>query len=117
MTEWFGSAHQPRWTGKLAERQIRALAILAYGVKSRHTHKIIPNFKIKCIIQMSTASKLKYTYWMEGDFWLGYLEDYPDYQTQGSSLEELKDNLTDLYKDLSQGMIPSVRRTGELEVK
>ena len=61
---------------------------------------------------MSTASKLKYTYWAEGDFWLGYLEEYPDYQTQGSSIEELKDNLTDLYKDLSQGMIPSVRRRG-----
>jgi len=27
---------------------------------------------------------------------LGYLEEYPDYWTQGTSLEELKQNLLDL---------------------
>ena len=65
---------------------------------------------------MSIAAKPKYTYWVDGEFWLGYLEEYPDYQTQGSSLKELQDNLADLYKDLSQGLIPSIRRSGELEV-
>ena len=66
---------------------------------------------------MSTVAKPKYTYWVEGEFWLGYLDEYPDYQTQGISLEELKENLADLYKDLSQGMIPSIRRSGELEIR
>jgi hypothetical protein len=31
-------------------------------------------------------------------------------------LDELKENLKDLYKDLSSGSIPSIRRIDELEV-
>ena len=50
--------------------------------------------------------KVKFIYWQDGEWWLGYLEDYPDYVTQGESFEELKENLKDLYKDLSSGKIP-----------
>jgi predicted RNase H-like HicB family nuclease len=60
--------------------------------------------------------KTKYIYWQEEDFWLGYLTDYPDYRTQGETLEELQENLKDLYKDLTSGEIPCVRRVDELEV-
>ncbi len=35
--------------------------------------------------------------WQDGAFWLGYLEEYPDYMTQGMTREELKDNLRDIY--------------------
>ena len=48
--------------------------------------------------------------------WLGYLEEFPDYITQGETLEELKENLKDLYKDLTSGVIPNVRKSGELKV-
>lgn len=41
--------------------------------------------------------------------WLGYLEDFPDYMTQGETLEELQENLMDLYSDLTGGAIPGVR--------
>jgi predicted RNase H-like HicB family nuclease len=58
----------------------------------------------------------KYVYWQEDDMWIGYFEEYPDYWTQGESLEELKENLKDLYKELSSGVIPCVRRVAELEV-
>ena len=44
------------------------------------------------------------------------MDEYPDYWTQGESPEELKANLLDLYKDLSGGVIPNVRRHAELEV-
>ena len=27
--------------------------------------------------------KSGYVYWKDGKFWLGYLEEYPDYMTQG----------------------------------
>jgi hypothetical protein len=60
--------------------------------------------------------KVKFVYWQDGDWWLGYLEEYPDYMTQGESLEELKENLKDLYKDLSSGKIPCARKVAELEV-
>ncbi len=60
--------------------------------------------------------KQKYIYWQDDDMWLGYLEQYPDYWTQGESEEELRVNLIDIYKDLSSGDIPHVRRVAELEV-
>jgi hypothetical protein len=57
-----------------------------------------------------------YTFWRDGDCWLGYLEAYPDYMTQGSSVEDLKEHLLDLYNDLSSGVIPAARQHAELEV-
>ncbi len=48
--------------------------------------------------------------------WIGYFEQYPDYLTQGESLQELEENLRDLHKDLSSGEIPGVRRVAELSL-
>ena len=58
----------------------------------------------------------KFTYWQDGDYYLGFLNDYPDYQTQGMSKEELVDNLRDLLADLESGEIPYIRKTEELVV-
>lgn len=58
----------------------------------------------------------KYVYWQDGDMLIGYLEEYPDYKTQGESLEELKENLKDIYQELTSGTIPCVRKVAELEV-
>lgn len=60
--------------------------------------------------------KLKYIYWKDGNEYLGYLERYPDYMTQGSTLDELIENLRDIFKDLESGEIPAVRKSGELEI-
>ena len=59
----------------------------------------------------------KFTYWQEGDYWLGFLNDYPDYQTQGMSKEELVKNLRDLLVDLESGEIPYIRKVEELVLK
>ena len=48
--------------------------------------------------------------------WLGYLEEFPDYMTQGATQEELQENLRDIYEDLTSGRIPGVRRVAELQV-
>jgi hypothetical protein len=58
----------------------------------------------------------KYVYWQDNKMWLGYLEEFPDYMTQGDSLDELKENLRDIYFELSSGNIPCVRKVDELEV-
>ena len=52
--------------------------------------------------------------WQEDDAWIGYLQDYPDYWTQGETLEDLKEHLRDLYRDLTGGQIPGVRKVEEL---
>ena len=46
--------------------------------------------------------------------WLGYFEEFPDYLTQGETLSDLEENLRDLYKDLTSGEIPGVRRVAKL---
>jgi predicted RNase H-like HicB family nuclease len=51
--------------------------------------------------------KKKYIYWQDDDMWLGYLEEYPDYWTQGETEEELKENLLDIYNELTSGTIQS----------
>lgn len=47
--------------------------------------------------------KIKYHYWKEDNFWLGYIYEYPDYMAQGETLEELKETLKDIYRDLKGG--------------
>lgn len=58
----------------------------------------------------------KYVYWQDEEMWMGYLEEYSDYWTQAETEAELKENLVDLYKELTSGIIPNVRRVAELEV-
>ena len=41
---------------------------------------------------------VKFVHWQDGDAFLGYLLDYPDYWTQGDSLDDLKNHLADLYQ-------------------
>lgn len=59
---------------------------------------------------------VRYIYWQDGEMWLGYLEEYPDYMTQGQTLEELQENLRDIHTDLVGGEIPGVRHVAELPV-
>lgn len=59
---------------------------------------------------------IKYVYWQDGNVWIEHLEEYPDYWTQGETIEELKENLRDLYKELTNGTIPCVRKIAELKV-
>ena len=62
-------------------------------------------------LAMKTA---KFTYWQDGDYYLGFLNDYPDYQTQGLSKEELVRNLKSLLVDIESGEVPYVRKVEEL---
>ena len=55
-------------------------------------------------------TSIKYIYWLDEGMWFGYLEDYPDYWTQGVTKKELEENLFDVYKELTSGNIPAVRK-------
>ena len=52
---------------------------------------------------------VQYTFWRDGEFFIGHLNDYPDYQTQGYSKEELLENFNDLFNDIQSGEIPFVK--------
>ena len=59
---------------------------------------------------------VRFVHWQEDDAWLGYLQDYPDYWTQGETLDDLLEHLRDLYEDLSSGQLSGIRKVGELTV-
>ncbi len=58
----------------------------------------------------------RFVYYEEDGMWIGWLEEFPDYRTQGATLDELKENLKDIYEELTGGAIPNVRRIGELQI-
>ncbi|NJL59562.1 MAG: type II toxin-antitoxin system HicB family antitoxin [Desulfobacteraceae bacterium] len=59
---------------------------------------------------------IRYTFWKDGSYYLGYWNDYPDYHTQGLSKEELISNLKELLADIKSDEIPYIRKTEELLV-
>ena len=59
---------------------------------------------------------VRYIYWQDDGVWLWHLEEYPDYMTQGETIEELQENLKDLHEELTSGRIPGVRRVAELRI-
>lgn len=63
------------------------------------------------------ANKIRFVYWEDDGMWLGYLEEYPIYMTQGNTFEELKENLQDIYNELKMTeTTPCVKKVAELEV-
>jgi len=58
----------------------------------------------------------RYVYYEDDGLLVGWLEEYPDYRTQGETMDQLQDHLLDLYKELTSGEIPCVRRVGELSI-
>ena len=52
----------------------------------------------------------RYVHWQNDGMWLGYFEEFPVYLPRGESPEQLRENLRDLYADLSSGEIAGIRR-------
>ncbi len=58
----------------------------------------------------------KIVYWEEDGAWIGYLQEFPDYCTQGDTLEDLESHLRDLYKDFTSDELPGIRRVADIAV-
>jgi predicted RNase H-like HicB family nuclease len=58
----------------------------------------------------------RFTYWQDDEVFLGFLNDYPDYCSQGETKEELIENLRSLLEDLTSGEVPFIRKVEELVV-
>jgi len=59
---------------------------------------------------------LRYTYEMDGDFYVGYLDDYPEYPTQGETLKDFEENLMDIYELIQDGILDITEKHGVLEI-
>ena len=66
--------------------------------------------------QNRAARTIKYVHWRSGNMWVGYLQDFPDYLSQGETVKELQANLKDLYADLSGGHIPGPPKVSKLRI-
>lgn len=45
-------------------------------------------------------------YKKKGKWYIGHIQGYPDYESQGLTLDELKENLIDIYNDIHEGLVP-----------
>lgn len=60
--------------------------------------------------------ELRITWWKTEQFYLGYLNEYPDYMTQGISKDDLVLNLKSLLEDIESNEIPYIKKTETLMV-
>jgi predicted RNase H-like HicB family nuclease len=47
----------------------------------------------------------KFVYYEEGGKFVGWLEDYPDYRTQGETMDELRENLREIAETLARHIL------------
>jgi predicted RNase H-like HicB family nuclease len=66
----------------------------------------------------SMETQLTYTYWKDGEYFIGYLDDYPDDSTQGLTLAELEEALTEVYEIRQEEKLrlSRIRHTGILTI-
>ena len=67
---------------------------------------------------MMIIMEMQYTYWQDGSFFVGFLNDYPDDSTQGLSLAELEEALVEIYeiKQEEKKHLAEIRKTGTLKI-
>ncbi len=58
-----------------------------------------------------------YIYFQEDGMWIGWIQEFPGYRTQGETRAELDQNLRDIQEKLTSRHIPSARRAGKLTVQ
>ena len=79
-------------------------------------HFQLENFEKGITIIIKAMKTIKYTFWKDEEFFIGFLNDYPDYETQGLSKEELLENLKSLLIDIESEEIPFIRKVEELAI-
>lgn len=62
--------------------------------------------------------ELQYTYWQDGELFVGFLNEYPDDSTQGDSLKELEEALVEVYeiKQEEKEHLAKIRKTGTVRI-
>ncbi|MCL2558689.1 MAG: type II toxin-antitoxin system HicB family antitoxin [Treponema sp.] len=62
--------------------------------------------------------ELDYTYWQDGDFFVGFLNDYPDDSTQGHSLAELEEALVEVWeiRQEEKSRLAQIRKAGRISI-
>jgi predicted RNase H-like HicB family nuclease len=60
--------------------------------------------------------KINILYREEKGWFVGHIQEYPDYESQGKTLQELRDNLIEIHEDIRKGLVPEAVPFQILEV-
>ena len=60
--------------------------------------------------------KLNIFYKKEKEWFIGHIQEYPDYESQGKTMDELRENLIEIYDDINKGLVPDAEPFQLLEV-
>ena len=60
--------------------------------------------------------ELNYSWWMEDGFYLGYIDEFPQYPTQGESIEDLENGLKEIYGWIKDGTLKIKENKGIIKV-
>ena len=58
--------------------------------------------------------ELNYTWWIDGKFYMGYLDMWPEGLTEGYSLKELEEALAETYDFYLEFEAPRLKKLGKL---
>jgi len=50
--------------------------------------------------------KFQMFYKKKGGWYIGHIQEYPVYESQGRSLDELRENLIEVFNDINNGLVP-----------
>ncbi len=74
------------------------------------------DFLTFCGFLYRIQTMINFTFWRDGEYFVGFLTDFPEYQTQGLTMAELQENLRDIYKEVQGNKVPFIRRTMSLSI-
>ena len=60
--------------------------------------------------------ELRYSWWKDDDFFLGYIDEFPQYPTQDESIEDLENGLREIYGWIKDGTLKIKEQKGILKV-
>jgi len=83
----------------------------SYGTSSAH-----PSIPRNAKYKKEEFMKINIVYKEEKSWFVGHIQEYPDYESQGKTLEELRENLIEIYNDIHKGLVPDAEPFQILEV-
>ena len=60
--------------------------------------------------------KLSIFYKKEKEWFVGHIQEYPEYESQGRDLDELRGNLVEIFSDINKGLVPDAEPFQLMEV-
>lgn len=60
--------------------------------------------------------KISIIYKEENGWYVGHIQEYPEYESQGKTLDELKQNILDIYADIKEGLVSEAKPSKVLEL-